>query len=311
VALGLLAANRQSLTDWWRLRSYQAPAAVSQLAAQVTMTDYARKVFYVNQPAVADKPSFAQACAAAGSQKEKTIVLGCYHSGQNGIYVLNVDDPRLQGVEQVTAAHEMLHAAYDRLGRDERAKVDAMLKDYYDHQLSDQRIVDTMAAYKKTEPNDLVNEMHSIFGTEIANLPAPLEAYYKQYFNNRSQVAAYAAQYQAAFTSRQALLAQYEARLDTLKRQIETAEIDLRAQQAEISARQAALTAERSSGNLAAYNAGVPEYNRLVDAYNNQLAAVKALIDQFNQLVATHNALVLEQNQLRDELNATAAPLKQ
>ena len=35
-------------------------------------------------------------------ESEKTIILGCYHSDQEGIFVYNVTDPRLSGVEQVT-----------------------------------------------------------------------------------------------------------------------------------------------------------------------------------------------------------------
>jgi hypothetical protein len=305
--LGAAAANRQNLFDWWQLRHYQAPAEIAQLASQDTMTDYARKVFYVNEPAVPGKQQFAQDCKAAG-QREQTIVLGCYHSNQAGIFLLSVSDPRLSGVEQVTAAHEMLHAAYDRLDGAEKNRINKLLLDYYHNDLHDQRIQNTMEAYKKTEPNDLVNEMHSIFGTEIANLPAPLEEYYQRYFTNRPAVAAFAAQYQAVFTSRQQTLTQLETQLDSLKQRIQAGEDDLKIQQATINEQQATLMAQRNSGNTGAYNAGVPAYNRLIDGYNAQIESIKSLISQYNQLVANHNALVLEQNQLRDELDASATP---
>ena len=140
-------------------------------------------------------------------------MLGCYHSGQSGIFVLDVTDSRLDGVEQVTAAHEMLHAAYDRLSRSERSKVDAMLEDYYKNDLKDQRIVETINAYKKSEPKDVVNEMHSIFATEIASLPAPLEKYYQRYFTDRGQIVANAERYKSEFTSRQEAIVGYDAQL--------------------------------------------------------------------------------------------------
>jgi hypothetical protein len=302
--LGTAAANRQNVWDWWQLKHYQAPADVAGLADQDTMTASARKIFYVNQPAIDDKASFAKACAAGGA-REQTIILGCYHGNQAGIFVLAVSDPRLSGVEQVTAAHEMLHAAYDRLSAKDKQQIDKQLMDYYQRDLHDQRILATIDAYKKTEPNDLVNEMHSIFGTEITSLPPGLEQYYQRYFTNRAQIATFAAQYQAAFTSRQATLTGLENQLDDLKSQIQATEDDLKAKKAAIDDKRTQLQAA-AGGNTAAYNAGVPAYNKLVDAYNAEVQTVRNLINQFNQLVSQHNDLVLEQSQLRNELDANS-----
>lgn len=309
-ALGLVYANRQALFDWWQLRHYQAPAAIASLASQDTMTGYARKVFYVNHPQLEDKSTFFNDCPSGNSQ-EQTIVLGCYHGGQAGIFLLDVSDPRLNGVEQVTAAHEMLHAAYDRLGAADKQRVDQMLLDYYHHGLHDQRILKTIDAYKQTEPNDVVNEMHSIFGTEVANLPAPLEQYYKRYFSDRSQIAAFAAQYQSEFTSRQAAVAQDDVKLASLREQINTLEADLRAKQANISSLQNSLVAERNSGNTTAYNAAVPQYNAQVDAYNAEVAQLRGLISQYNQLVSQRNAVAADQNQLVQELSSNAQTIGQ
>ena len=58
-------------------------------------------------------------------------MLGCYILNK-GIYVYDITDDRLAGVRQVTTAHEMLHAAYDRLSVKERAQVDAMTAAAYE-----------------------------------------------------------------------------------------------------------------------------------------------------------------------------------
>lgn len=305
--LGWAALNRQNIFDWWQLEHYQAPAAVSQLAAQDTLTNYAHKVFYVNRPSLDDKTTFASVCPNNGG--EQTIVLGCYHSSQAGIFLLNVSDPRLNGVEQVTAAHEMLHAAYDRLSSSERHKVDGWLMDYYQHGLHDQRVLDTIAAYQKSEPNDWVNEMHSVFGTEVASLPSNLETYYQRYFTDRSQVTTYVANYQAEFTSRQAAVARDDAQLATLKAQIASTEADLQAKQTAINNEQSRLMGLKTSQDIEAYNAGVPAYNQRVDTYNTEVNALQAMIDQYNQLVASRNAIALEQNQLVKELTTNVAPI--
>ncbi len=304
--IGLVFYQRQNIFDWWKLQSYETPAGVSALASEVTMTDYAEKVFYVNQPAITPKANFSEFCPKNGG--ERTIVLGCYHPKQNGIYLLQVTDKRLNGVQQVTAAHEMLHAAYDRLSNDERERVDAMLMDYYDNGLNDKRISDTIASYKQSEPNDVVNEMHSIFGTEIDVLPVQLEVYYGQYFEKRSAVVAFANDYQDEFTSRQKIVETADAQLSIMKAQIDELNADLKAKQSEITDAQATLNELRSS-DVTAYNAAVPAYNRLIDAYNLEIQQLRNLIARYNELVNSRNATAGEADELTRELSSDVAPI--
>lgn len=303
--LGATYVNRQSVFDWWRLRNYQAPTGVAQLATDDSMTDFARHIFYVNEPHLETKASFTQ----CNTHSEQTIVLGCYHGGQNGIYVLTVSDPRLNGVQQVTSAHEMLHAAYDRLSARDKLSVNTMLQNYYDNDLHDPRILDTIAAYKVSEPNDVVNEMHSIFGTEVANLPPNLEQYYARYFNNRSKVTSYAEQYQGEFTTRQNAIKDDDAKLATLKAQINEHEASLKNRQTQLTAQSAQLQSLRSSGDIAAYNAGVPAYNARVDAFNAEVATIKSLVTQYNDLVGTRNAIATETQQLTNEITSQATTI--
>lgn len=308
--LGSVAAyERQNIYDWLALRNYQPPATIVQLANETTMNAYARKVFYVNHPVIDNKAAFNQPCPDNGG--EKTVVLGCYHPDQDGIYLLDVSDPRLNGVEEVTAAHETLHAIYGRLSTRERNYVDGLLMNYYLHDLHDKRILATIAAYKKSEPNDWVNEMHSVFGTEIAQLPAPLENYYKQYFTNRQKIAAYAAQYEAAFTSREAQVAQDDATLTTMKTQISSDESSLQSQDKTIVNDQSKLESLKSSGDYTDYNAGVPGFNSEVDTYNVLVTTARSLITQYNQLVITRNAIAVAENQLVQELSAAPQPISQ
>ncbi len=307
VGLAAIFSNHQNIRDFWQLRGYAAPAEVATIATQDTLTDYGRKILYVNQPQINHKADFGQYCPDAS--REHTIVLGCYHSDQAGIFLLNVTDPRLNGVKQVTAAHEMLHAAYDRLSNRERQAIDAQLMAYYKNSLKDERLLKTIEAYKKSEPSDVVNEMHSIFGTEIASLPAALEEYYSKYFVKRAQVVAFSAQYQAEFTSRKDKVAAADARLNTLKDQIEGIKKDLEAKQKEITSRQELLVAQRNSGDVDGYNSGVPGYNNMIEDFNNQANSLKGIVAQYNELVASRNAIALEQDQLQKSLSADVAPI--
>jgi uncharacterized protein YukE len=301
----LIYFNAQALTDWWRLRAYSPPATVSNLATQDTMTAYARHVFYVNRPDIeSDVNQFRTDC----NENEKTIVLGCYHSNQEGIFVYNVIDTRLSGIEQVTAAHEMLHAAYDRLSTHERDYVDGLLQDYYQHDLKDQRIIDTMNAYRQTEPNDLVNEMHSVFGTEIADLPPSLVTYYAKYFTNRQTVTDFAASYQGEFTSRDSQIKADDARLAQLKSQINNEEQALNSQLSQINSDRVRLNNLRSSGQIDEYNSGVAGFNAEVNSYNNGVDKLRNDINTYNQLVSVRNSIASELASLDQSIDTRLVP---
>jgi uncharacterized protein YukE len=316
--LGLLAATlvlmalpflvffkAQALVDWYQLRNYTPPAAVTALASQDTMTPYATHVFYVNHPDLeADANQFRTDCG----ESEKTIVLGCYHSNQDGIYIYGVNDERLGGVQQVTAAHEMLHAAYDRLSSKDKKRINSLLQNYYNNDLKDQRIIDTINSYKQTEPNDVVNEMHSIFGTEVADLPAPLEAYYAKYFADRQAVTDYAANYESEFTSRQDQIKADDAQLAQIKAGIDKQETALNDRLDQISSDRARLASERSSGSIAQYNSDVPGFNAEITAYNAGVDRLKAEIAAYNALVVQRNAIAAELTNLGHAIDTRLAP---
>lgn len=305
-SLMLVYLNRIAIYDWWRLRDYQPSAKIVKLVKDDTMTDYAKHMFYINRPQIQNKAEFNQSCPNDGG--EQTIILGCYHDHQTGIYLYSVTDPKLDGVEQVTAAHETLHAVYDRLSSKDKAYVDGLLQDYYKNELKDKRIKQTIAAYKKTETNDLVNEMHSIFGTELIKLPPALEVYYSKYFTNRKKIASYAQRYQGTFVNSKFLADQYlaqiasiEKKLGSIKQQIDTEEAKLEAESNQLEAdRQTATSREEFNARVNVYNAEVQSYKSLIFTYNS-------LIEQHNALVDKYQKLTIETNQLIKELDSRSS----
>lgn len=282
-------------------------ASISALATADTMTPSATRTFYVNHPSVDTKAVFTSHCNFGS---EQSIVIGCYHGNQQGIYILDVTDTRLDGVEQVTAAHEMLHAAYDRLGSNERERLDTQLQDFYTHHVSDTRIRATIDQYRKTEPNDVINEMHSIFGTEVATLTPELETYYGQYFSHRLTVVGFASKYSAEFTSRQQQVAAYDAQLSSIKATITTNTTELTAEQRALQNSRIQLENERSA-NPSQYNQDVDSYNARVNAYNAKIAVTRELINQFNDIVDKRNAIALEEQQLARAISGDSVPSSQ
>lgn len=295
----------QALVDWWQLRDYTPPAAVVNLATQDTMNVTAKHIFYVNHPNLeSDANQFRSDC----NETEKTVVLGCYHGNQDGIFIYNVQDSRLGGVQQVTAAHEMLHAAYDRLSSKDRNYIDGLLQNYFDNQLHDQRIIDTINSYRQSEPKDVLNEMHSVFGTEIGNLPTPLEQYYKRYFDNRQTVTTYAANYQSEFTSRSDQIKADDVQLSQSKVQIDAEERSLQSQLNQINSDRARLDSQRASGQITQYNAGVASFNSEISAYNIGVERLRNDIASYNQLVAARNSIASELSSLSQALDTRLTP---
>lgn len=288
--LAVLVWQNQNIADWLKLRSYEPSSVVSSLAAQDTMTPRATRMFYLNHPQViTGVTAFRQSCTTS----EQSIVLGCYHSGQNGIYLYDPNNAQLAGLEQVTAAHEVLHAIYDRLSSSDKKYINGLLEDYYKKQLRDERVIAQVKLYKQTEPDAILDEMHSMFGTEIAKLPAPLETYYSQYFSNRQAVVAFSQKYQAKFTALQAEIKADDARLTSLKRQIDSQEASLRARSSKIDTERARLEALRSSGRISQYNAGVDAFRAEVDSYNYTVTLVRADIEAYNRLVKERNRIAV------------------
>ena len=301
-AIGVVLC-RQQLVDWWQLHNYTPPTEVKQLADQGQVTDYARRVFYVTHPAVEDSNTFNQHC---NQNAERTIVLGCYNGRYT--YIYNVTDTRLDGVKQVTAMHEMLHAAYDRLSSGDKAKINGQLEAQL-ASLHDNHINELVLQYQKSEPGELDNELHSILATEVSSLSPELETYYSKYFTNRKVVVQFANQYESVFTDSQRQIETADAKLASLKAEITDNQKSLEQEQRDLQAESARMNTLRQADDIEAYNAAVGPYNTRVSEYNAKIAATKELVAEYNDLVERRNQLATAHNDLAKSLNSNVTPL--
>lgn len=298
IALPVVAwLERYNIYDWWQLRNYSPPAAIAALAQQNTFTDYGRRLFYVNHPDLEDRTEFSNNCPS----QEETIVLGCYIQNK-GIFLFDVTDKRLKGVEEVTAAHETLHAAYDRLSPSERTHVDEMINKAY-AKVTNKRIRSTIESYKKNGA-DTTNELHSILGTEVRSLPAELEDYYRQYFADRKVVVGYSEKYENEFTSRQDQVAKYDKQLEQMKYEIDAQQTDVDTLYRSLTTQRAELEQLRTSNRVSEYNAKVDSFNSQVTQYNAMVAALKDTITEYNDIVAQRNKVAVEEQNLAKSIDS-------
>ncbi len=297
--------NAQEIRDWWQLRDYSPSAEIARLADRAQLSARGERLFFVGDPKLNDKQEFNSNCPTT----ERSLVLGCYSSGY--IYILAVDDPRLDGIEEVTAAHEMLHAAYDRLDGDERERVDGLLLRQF-NEITDERILSLIEQYRSQDPSSVNNELHSILPTEYADLSPELEEYYSQYFVDRLAVVALADSYEAAFSSVERRVETLTTRIEAKSKEIQSSKVradGLSAQFADLSQEVKDTSAEldrlneeldelESQGRTAQYNQMVVEYNLLVEDLNASTEALRSLQRQYNALVDQINADIKEHNRL-------------
>lgn len=246
-----LYANSDEIGDWWFLRQYQPSAQIVQLADQAGFNEQGRRLFYRADPEVtAERATLAQQCQI---QDDTTIELGCYLS-TNKIYLLEIQQPELASALQVTAAHEMLHAAYDRLSPSEQDEINAELERVY-ATLNDATLKERLAVYAKLDAGGQLNELHSILGTERATLSPQLERYYSRYFSDRQKVVAANTRFNQTF--------------DGLKDEIDALDRDIKATKARMNTLLA-------RGQVSSYNALVPVVNAKIASYN-------AKVEQYNR----------------------------
>lgn len=301
----VLLYNWLTIFDWIRLFGYEPPAHITEITEQTGMTDKAKNLFFVHHPVVEpDKATFSGRC----NEAEKTIVLGCYIRG-NGIYLYDVDDPRLAGIIEVTAAHEMLHAAYDRLSNTERDDLNQQLQAVF-AALDNDRLKKTIEAYRAADPSSVPNELHSILGSEVRTLTPTLEEYYARYFFDRLAVVGLAEKYEQAFTSREQQREAYDKELETLKGNITQLNESLGARETIINQQYSSLINLRNQGFISDFNAGIDAYNQNVNEYNNDVRTVQELIKTYNEIVEKRNELVIEENQLIQALDSRPSTLQ-
>ncbi len=306
ISLCIVAVTRQQdIFDYAALRNYQPPARIVQLADQTTMRDPTRRVFYINHPELDDKTAFRSQCGV----EEQSIVLGCYDT-RRGIFLLDVTDPRLRGIIEVTAAHEILHAEYDRLSGSERKRIDRLTAEFFAN-LKDERIAKTVEQYRARDPNVVPTELHSILGTEIRDLTPELEQYFGRYFTDRKKVVAFSEQYEQTFVNLRSQVADYDAQLTRLKTRIEANESQIDVLGKTVEAQRTTLNELLANKQTEQYNAMVPGFNSLVNQYNNLVGQAKRIIIEYNSIVEKRNAAATTEQELAQAIDSNSVPAEQ
>lgn len=290
-----LFLNRQVALDHFIVYKFPPSSQVVAAADRSGLNDNGKFLLYSSVPKIQNRDDFAKSCSNIG---EKTAVLGCYSAQRT--YVLDVTEPRLDGIEEVTLTHEMLHAAYERLNTKDRSYVDGLLEEQYKAN-NDPKLAELLKVYETSEPGERDNELHSILATEVANLSPKLESYYGRYFSSRQKTVALYAKYDSVFeeikNQQEALVDDLNQRAKSINEQISTYNND----------------ADQLTKDIDTFNKNASGYTSQA-AFNRDRQALVARQDRLKQsretIVVAISAYEAKKKELA-EVNIQAAQLNQ
>lgn len=279
VCAAWLYVNRQYVADQLLVWQYTPSSDIQALVKESGMSNRGKFDFYTGEPQIEGSQLFNKFCTR---QEKRSAILGCYSNQR--IYIYDVADSKLTGIKSVTAAHEMLHAAYERLGSDEKQRVNNMLEAQY-KTIHNDELTKRMDYYRRVEPSQRLNELHSILGTEFADLNPKLEGYYSIYFSDRKKVVDLHESYANVFLQLSDQSDSLVKRLTSLKQKIRK---------------------ERDS-----YNQAAKQLKADVDSFNNRTA--NGSFTSQSEFNAQRANLVARSNQLdgeRDSINKSIKRFK-
>ncbi len=313
--LGIIAAfiwlffNYQQIIDTLVVANFKPSQGVAEISNQIQFTQKGRMLFMAGQPQLDERKNFNNHCE---KKSEQTVVLGCY-IGPQRIYIYNVTDPRLSGVRQVTAAHEMLHAAYERLSYGEKKRVNKLVESAVTEvEKTESDLAARLKVYDQTEPGERDNELHSILGTEAAVLPAELEQYYKQYFINRSIVTNFADQYDKVFEEVKNQQDRLIAELDSLADEINTLTAQYNAESEQLNTdienfNQRADT-EGEFATQAEFNAARSDLLSKRNSLEAKRLDVNSKVDEYESKRAELDAINVKVKDLNSKIDSSSVP---
>ncbi len=330
MAIGPIALHSQF--DNW-IGVAPPSAEIERLAISSTMTREAQQIFYRQTPTIEPKQTFFKICQKKEKANDASIIFGCYFTnGKIGkIAIQSVTDDRFQGVMEVTAAHEMLHAAYRRLSPWDRDKLTPQLKQAA-WRIKNHRWSGILEQYKQKDIALYVNELHSYLGTELDDLGnAELEQYYQRYFRDRQQVVRLADRSQESLRKLDEKAKQLKPEIEDLEASLAQAKQTLKNRDIELESKQQNLDALRSdlmrlkeqaeasyregkgSPELVFqfeqkkfdYNEKVQEFNGQVRQQQDRVADFQEQFEIYKQKVNAYNEIAREEKALFADLKAT------
>lgn len=129
VAAVWLFFNRQYAQDWISVQGFTPSQSIATINDRAEFTDKGEFIFYATRPQVENQETFNKECPR---QEAGSPILGCYTTDDR-IYIYNLTNDRLDGMEEVTAvSRDASRCLVSYKRRSERERLTTLLKSAYD-----------------------------------------------------------------------------------------------------------------------------------------------------------------------------------
>lgn len=291
--------NRQFVLDQYTVWTFEPTSSVAAISDRVAFTRDGEFAFYATTPALASQDEFNEGCPR---HEPGSPILGCYTSADR-IFIYDVPDDSLDGIEEVTAVHEMLHAVWARMDARERADIEDKLVDAY-KQVADDSLQTRMEYYERNEPGELTNELHSILGTEVRDLGDELEAYYNQYFDRTTVLDLYDS-YNSVYTALYERSDELYTQLNSLAQTIESSSARYATDAAQLSKDIESFNQRADAGSFTTQ----AQFNQERAALMRRQEELEAERTAINTSIETYNAYYTEYQQIAAQIQTLSDTL--
>ncbi len=192
VAFAATQIDYVAVVDNITATGYEPSPEMSALINDLSLTSDGMRILNATRPELQEAEQFNANCSN-NNDASNTSTLGCY-SGRR-IYIYNIARVDLDGIRQVTLAHEFLHAVWERMSDSERETLQEHLQALFD---TNEDLRKHLESYRLDEK---YNELHSVIGSQISpnQMPAQLRDHYAKYFSNHSKIASFYNKYHSVF----------------------------------------------------------------------------------------------------------------
>ncbi len=301
----LVIIYRQQIVDQVSIWQFTPSDEVVALSDRIKLSDAGKFYFYASQPELESASDFNKSCSRI---ENTTSILGCFNNSK--IYIYNVTDTRLDGIREVTASHEMLHAVYQRLSPNERTKINGLLENEYKKLVNDSSFVELIAFYEKTEPGERYNELFSVVGTTVADLDSELKAYYDKYFSDRQIIVTYNSKYNGVFKDLSDRASALAVTLNTLGEIIPPNSAKYNADVKILNDDIDSFNKKAKSGDfdsLAQFYSERSIIESRIDAINLTRQSINEDINSYNSTLESYNSIALQSQQLYNSIDSILA----
>ena len=248
-------------------------AQIVKIANSSGFNQKGKFIFYSNNPEIVSPDSLNEVCP---NDSEKSIEYGCFAPKDKKIYILRSEDPNFDSIMYVTAAHEMLHAAWQGLAASERDEVATKLNLALESGTSSAKLREIVLQYPK-DKSVIDNELHSFAGSEFIGIH---DDYYKKYFTDVNLPYSNKNNYDTKVAAKLSSIDQKSAQLDALANEITTFK-NKYIYPFEKGYYLSTIDYNNYTKNIDTVNQKINFYNQRLNEHNKEIEAAQKFFDSF------------------------------